>query len=128
MAFDALRVHGLDVRGLPLHRRRYMLEEEVSGANMVFAARRLPDNGLAAWGVVKERGYEGLVAKDIESTYRVMRSFMMLKEPPADTVRLRAFIASCRNKDGGYGVTPGQPSSVSGTYYAGIVLHWLGDR
>ena len=26
MAFDALRVHGLDVRGLPLHSRRYMLE------------------------------------------------------------------------------------------------------
>jgi bifunctional non-homologous end joining protein LigD len=70
MAFDALRVHGLDVRRLPLHRRRYILEEEVSGANMVFAARRLPENGLAAWGVVKERGYEGLVAKDAESTYR----------------------------------------------------------
>jgi bifunctional non-homologous end joining protein LigD len=70
MAFDALRVHGLDVRGLPLHRRRHMLEQEVAGANMVFAARRLPDHGLAAWGVVKERGYEGLVAKDAESTYR----------------------------------------------------------
>src|SRR5262249_46374886 len=28
------------------------------------------DNGLAAWDVVKERGYEGLVAKDAESTYR----------------------------------------------------------
>jgi bifunctional non-homologous end joining protein LigD len=47
-----------------------MLEKEVSGANMVFAARRLPDNGLAAWGMVKQRGYEGLVAKDAESAYR----------------------------------------------------------
>src|SRR5262249_14728607 len=28
------------------------------------------DNGLGAWAVVKERGYEGLVAKDAESTYR----------------------------------------------------------
>lgn len=37
---------------------------------MIFAARRLPDNGLAAWAVVKERGYEGLVAKDAESVYR----------------------------------------------------------
>jgi bifunctional non-homologous end joining protein LigD len=47
-----------------------MLEEEIAGANMVYAARRLPDHGLAAWAVVKERGYEGLVAKDQESTYR----------------------------------------------------------
>jgi bifunctional non-homologous end joining protein LigD len=70
MAFDCLRVHGLDVRGLPLHRRRYMLEQEVAGAGMVFAARRLPDNGHAAWAVVKERGYEGLVAKDEQSLYR----------------------------------------------------------
>jgi bifunctional non-homologous end joining protein LigD len=70
MAFDCLHVHGLDVRGLPLHRRRYMLEQEVAGASMVFPARRLPDNGLAAWSIVKERAYEGLVAKDADSTYR----------------------------------------------------------
>src|SRR5215470_4675913 len=65
-----LHCHGLDVRGLPLHRRRAMLEREVDGATMIYAARRLPDNGLAAWDVVKERGYEGLVAKDAESVYR----------------------------------------------------------
>jgi ATP-dependent DNA ligase len=35
MAFDCLRVHGLDVRGLPLHRRRAMLEREVDGANII---------------------------------------------------------------------------------------------
>jgi len=58
----------------------------------------------------------------------VMRSFMMLKEQPADTVRLRTFVAACRNKDGGYGVAPGQPSSVAGTYYAASVLHWLEAR
>ena len=69
MAFDCLHVHGLDVRGLPLHRRRAILEQEVDDARVVFAARRLPDN-LAAWAVVKERGYEGLVAKDDQSLYR----------------------------------------------------------
>jgi bifunctional non-homologous end joining protein LigD len=70
MAFDCLHVHDLDVRGLPLHRRRRMVEQEVAGASMIYAARRLPDNGLAAWAMVKERGYEGLVAKDEQSTYR----------------------------------------------------------
>ena len=58
------------MRSLPLHRRRAMLEQEVDGARMIYAARRLPDNGLAAWAVVKERAYEGLVAKDEQSLYR----------------------------------------------------------
>jgi prenyltransferase beta subunit len=61
---------------------------------------------------------------DLESTYRVMRAFYMLKEKP-DTDMLRGFLAKCRNDDGGYGVAPGQTSSVSGTYFAAIILHWL---
>jgi hypothetical protein len=65
---------------------------------------------------------------DLGSTYRVMRAFMMLKEPPAEPEKVRAFIARCRNADGGYGEAPGQPSTAAGTYYAGIVLHWLGTR
>ena len=71
MAFDCLHVIGLDVGGLALHRRRQMLEQELGdGGHMVYATRRLPDNALAAWAAVKERGHEGLVAKDAESTYR----------------------------------------------------------
>ena len=50
----------------------------------------------------------------------------MLKERP-DTKKVKAFIASCRNTDGGYGVTPGAPSSVSGTYYASIIQHWADE-
>jgi hypothetical protein len=42
MVFDFLRVHGLDVRGLPPHRRRYIVEQEVAGRAWCFAARRLP--------------------------------------------------------------------------------------
>ena len=49
----------------------------------------------------------------------------MLKEKLANVEGMRRFIARCRNSDGGYGVTPGQTSSASGTYYAGIILHWL---
>jgi prenyltransferase beta subunit len=63
---------------------------------------------------------------DLESTYRVMRAFVMLKEKPNDVAGLQAFVAKCRNADGGYGVTPGLASSVSGTYYAAIIRPWLG--
>jgi hypothetical protein len=62
---------------------------------------------------------------DLESTYRVMRAFVMLKEMPSDPAKLRAFVAKCRQPGGGYSVSPGQPGTATGTYYAAIVLHWL---
>ena len=64
---------------------------------------------------------------DLETTYRVMRCFHMLDELP-DAAACRGFVAKCRNDDGGYGVTPGQTSSVSGTYFALSVLHWLAEK
>lgn len=65
---------------------------------------------------------------DLETSYRVIRSLHMLKAKPADPNRVRAFIAKCRNSDGGYSVVPGQLSSVSGTYFAAIILHWLEEK
>jgi hypothetical protein len=65
---------------------------------------------------------------DLGSCYRVMRAFAMLKEKPASPAKLREFIAKCRNADGGYGIKPGEPSNVSATYNAGIVLHWLEQK
>jgi hypothetical protein len=62
---------------------------------------------------------------DLETSYRVMRAIMMLKEKPKDVAKLKEFIAKCRNKDGGYGVAPGQPSNIAGTYFAGIIYYWL---
>lgn len=62
---------------------------------------------------------------DLETTYRVMRAYVLLKERPANEKALRAFIAKCRNDDGGYGMMPGDTSLVSATYFAVIVKHWL---
>jgi hypothetical protein len=73
-------------------------------------------------------GKEGVAGSDMETTYRVVRCYHVLKAQPAGADRCRAFIASCRNADGGYAVAPGQPSSGSGTYFAGIVLHWLDSK
>jgi prenyltransferase beta subunit len=64
-------------------------------------------------------------ASDLETTYRVMRCFVMLKSKPGNVDGVRSFVAKCRNEDGGYGVAPGQPSSVGGAYFASIILHWL---
>jgi prenyltransferase beta subunit len=62
---------------------------------------------------------------DLETTYRIMRAFVMLKDRPDDVKSLRAFIGRCRNDDGGYGIAPGQPSTAGSTYFAAIILHWL---
>jgi hypothetical protein len=71
-------------------------------------------------------GKQGAPVSDLETTYRVMRAFVMLKAKPEDVEGARRFVAKCRNADAGYGVAPNQESTVGGTYFAGIILHWLG--
>jgi bifunctional non-homologous end joining protein LigD len=70
MVFDCLHDTQRDLRAEPLATRRAALERAVEGARLIFPARRLGSHGLDAWGIVKERGYEGLVAKDERSPYR----------------------------------------------------------
>ena len=77
-------------------------------------------------GQLKCGGYAKPGAEpDLESCYRVARAFHMLKAKPEGLEALKGFIHSCHNRDGGYGVMPGQPSSVSGSYYAAIILNWF---
>ena len=47
----------------------------------MFAARRLPPHEFEAWATVKQRGYEGLVAKDEQSPYRggITRSWLKVR-------------------------------------------------
>jgi ATP-dependent DNA ligase len=49
--------------------RRERMEEVLHGLDLVLPARRLADEGLRAWELVVELGYEGLVAKDPASPY-----------------------------------------------------------
>lgn len=73
-------------------------------------------------------GMEGAKSSDLETTYRVLRCFHMLKEVP-DVRRLRAFIGRCRAPEGGgYSVVPGIKASVAGTYFAGSILHWIDGK
>lgn len=71
-------------------------------------------------------GKKGEKASDAETTYRVMRCLMMLKEKPKDVAGLKKFLASCRRPDGGYGVDAAAPSSMSGVYYFATITNWLG--
>jgi len=75
--------------------------------------------GDGGWGKAGAKG------SDLETTYRVVRFLKMVGAPPKDAKELEAFLASCRNADGGSGVAPKQSSTMSGTYYAAIVQQWL---
>ncbi len=97
------------------------LGAEVPHRANVIRAIRAGQRVDGGWGKAGEKG------SDLESSYRVMRCFHMLKERPADVDKLKNFIVRCFNKEGGYGTAPGQPSTASGTYFAGIILHWLDD-
>lgn len=63
---------------------------------------------------------------DLRTSYPVMRAFYMLREKP-DLARCSDFISHCRNADGGYGPSPGQPSTLSTTYFACIIMHWVDE-
>ena len=69
MVFDCPHERGRDLRPLPLDERRAVLEDEITGRDLIYPARRLPDHGLEAWAMVKQQGWEGLVAKDPIAPY-----------------------------------------------------------
>jgi len=101
-------------RAVVTHLRLNTQPSDLPGALKALRAAQIADGAFGTTGS----------SSDLETSYPVMRAFFMLKEKP-DLARVRAFVDRCRNTDGGYGVRPGQPSAVTSTYYASIVLHWI---
>lgn len=77
--FDLLYENGKDLRKQLLSARRSRLQSAVTGSARIFVSRHLAENGLEAYGLAKEKGYEGLVAKDLSSPYIEGRSTKWLK-------------------------------------------------
>jgi len=78
-AFDCLFKDGQDLRAEPLSLRRNALEKAIRSGERIFLSHRLAENGIAAFRIAKERGFEGLVAKDETSPYVEGRSRQWLK-------------------------------------------------
>ncbi len=87
------------------------------------------DNAVTMLGLAQDDdggwGKAGEKSSDIETTYRVMRCFMLLKEKPKDVKALRAFLEKHRVEGGGAATKPGDPPSMSGVYYVTIIGKWL---
>jgi len=83
----------------------------------ILAALRAGQNADGAWS--KADG-----VSDLETSYRIMRTFFMLKESP-DLDKLKGFIARCRHSNDAYSVRPGADPDLSGTYYATTIIRWI---
>ena len=81
--FDCLYVDGRDLRAEPLESRRAALEKilgkPLGKQPTLFASARLASNGLKAYEIAKQKGFEGVVAKEESSSYIQGRSAKWLK-------------------------------------------------
>jgi bifunctional non-homologous end joining protein LigD len=77
--FDCLYQNGRDLRAEPLSRRRSAMEEAIRGSECLFPSHRLDENGLTAFQLAKAKGYEGMVAKELSSSYIEGRARKWLK-------------------------------------------------
>jgi len=69
VAFDCLHARGRDLLREPLTARRAALEQEVREGPRVQLARRVAEDGFAAFAEAKRRGLEGVIGKDPVSRY-----------------------------------------------------------
>lgn len=73
--FDLLALDGRDLRGLPLIKRKDMLEELLKGAPPnLYYSRYVRGQGKACFAVACETGMEGIVGKKADSVYSGTRN------------------------------------------------------
>jgi bifunctional non-homologous end joining protein LigD len=77
--FDCLFAAGHDLRREPLQTRRQALLEVLKPGGPLRRVRRLAANGLQAYRDARDRGLEGIVAKNCASQYESGRSVQWLK-------------------------------------------------
>jgi bifunctional non-homologous end joining protein LigD len=77
--FDCLYKDGKDLRREALSARRKVLEQVVNSSATVEIAKRLANDGLAAFEIATKRGLEGVIGKDSSAPYREGRSTAWLK-------------------------------------------------
>lgn len=78
-AFDLLYLDGYDLRGVPLAKRRELLESVVTPGGPLRISEAFPGVGEAMLEAAREAGLEGILAKHASSSYESRRSRDWLK-------------------------------------------------
>jgi bifunctional non-homologous end joining protein LigD len=79
VAFDLLYLDGRDLRAVPLLQRKARLQEILSESERVRLSPHVVANGQKAFDRVAAQGYEGLIAKRLDSPYHSGRAGNWLK-------------------------------------------------
>jgi len=78
-AFDLLYLDDLDLRRVPLERRKQLLQERIIPSEVIRFSDHYPEQGLALFRAAQQKGLEGIVAKKRDSLYHETRSREWLK-------------------------------------------------
>lgn len=78
-AFDLVSLRGNDLRALPLHVRKAMLQTLLKDRTRIRYTEHVAENGVRLFEVAAELRIEGIVAKRAESPYRRGRTSDWLK-------------------------------------------------
>jgi DNA ligase-1 len=79
-AFDIIRHKGIDVTGLPLYRRKELLEESFEENDYYKKVKSIQGNAVDYFGIVEQHGLEGIVIKKANSRYEAnKRSWSWVK-------------------------------------------------
>ncbi len=121
-AFDLLAFEGFDLRGLPLHERKRLLQPLVPRYGPLRLAEHVLEHGMAMFESVRQLGFEGVIAKRADSKYVGRRTPQWLKivvERTGDFV-VCGFTAP-RGQRTGFGALELGAHSAGGLVYAGRV-------
>lgn len=77
--FDCIYTDGKDLRKKPLEQRRAALERQVKPSPPLLLSQRLATDGIKAFETASRRGLEGVIAKNLSSSYIEGRSTEWLK-------------------------------------------------
>ncbi len=78
-AFDLLYLDGVDLRRVPLERRKRLLQEKIIAGEVIQFSDHYAEKGLDLFAAAQKRGLEGIVAKKRSSAYEEKRSRDWLK-------------------------------------------------
>lgn len=123
MTFDLLEIQGRDLRSLPLETRKALLTSVLPEAGPLRFADHVSGSGTALFGMVRERGLEGIMAKRAASPYREARSedWLKIRSERTEAFAVIGFTEPKGSRTGFGGLHLARPAPGGGWTYVGRV-------